>query len=72
MGLAKPAFTGQAKSLVVDNVIYCYRSAWPQNSPGAAGGEFQGDCELQERKEGRVPKAAPGQGRASGSRPAGR
>lgn len=27
MGLAKPAFTGQAKSLIVDNVIYCYRSA---------------------------------------------
>ena len=66
MGLAKPAFTGRAKSLIVDNVIYGYRSEHGLRVFKVTV------LELQERKEGRVPNAVPGRGPAAGSWPAGR
>ena len=66
MGLAKPAFTGRAKSLIVDNVIYACRSEHGLRVFKVTV------LELQERKEGRVPSAVPERGRAAGSWPAGR
>lgn len=50
----------------MDNVIYGYRSEHGLRVFKVTV------LELQERKEGRVPNAVPGRGRAAGSWPAGR